>query len=69
MKNAKLNVCALCVAVGSVSGLAMGEDSPTTLSPSRGQVTQASHIYYNIMTGERVVTILGDVRRSLWMRV
>jgi len=64
MKNAKLNACALCVAVGSVSGLSMGEDSPTALSPSAGPVVQAAHIYYNIATGERVVTLLGDGQSS-----
>jgi len=60
MINNRINNLALCLVAGGLSGVSLGAQPPTTLSPSSGQVTQASHIYYNIMTGERVVTILGD---------
>jgi len=46
----------LALAAG-FAGTAMAS-SPTTLSPTQGQVTTAAHIYFNIATGERVITVL-----------
>ena len=44
------------------AGAAFGavDEEPVALVPSSGPVVQAAHIYYNIMTGERVVTVIGD---------
>ena len=46
--------------VGNVAGAAESPREPITLSPTRGTVVDVAHIYYNIVTGERVVTLLGD---------
>jgi len=50
--------------VGSLiccAGLAAGaEETPTTLEASAGPVQRVAHIYYNLASGERVVTLLGD---------
>jgi hypothetical protein len=48
----------LALAAG-FAGTAMAS-SPTTLSPTNGQVTTAAHIYFNIATGERVITVLAN---------
>lgn len=48
----------LALAAG-FAGTAMAS-SPTTLSPSQGNVVKAAHIYFNIATGERIITVLGD---------
>jgi hypothetical protein len=36
------------------------EPAPVTLEPSRGTVNNVAHIYYNVVSGERVVTVLGS---------
>jgi hypothetical protein len=52
---------ALSVALAAgIASTAAASNTPTTLSPSQGNVITAAHIYYNIATGERVVTKLGD---------
>jgi hypothetical protein len=33
---------------------------PVTLEPTRAQVNKAGHIYFNAVTGERIVTLFGD---------
>lgn len=48
---------------GTASGLARAQD-PVMLEPTRGQVVRAGHIYYNVASGERVVTLLGDGQTS-----
>ena len=60
MKNTESIVLALCLCAGGVNSVAGAGESPTTLSPTRGTVVDVAHIYYNIATGERVVTLLGD---------
>lgn len=45
----------VCVA-GTLSACAMGEE-PVELGFERGQVEQVAHIYYNLASGERVVTL------------
>jgi len=44
------------------AGAAFGavDEEPVALVPSSGHVVQAAHIYYNMATGERVVTNLHD---------
>jgi len=64
MKNGKLNVVALCLAAGAASCFADVGDSPTALVPNSGRVIQAAHIYYNMATGEQVVTLLNDGQSS-----
>ncbi len=48
----------LALAAG-FAGTAMAS-SPTTLSPTNGNVIDAAHIYFNIATGEKVVTVIND---------
>ncbi len=57
MKSVESTVCLICLCAGSVFG---SSGSPTTLSPTNGRVVDVAHIYFNIATGERVVTLLGD---------
>lgn len=53
--------CALVLGAGCISGVVVaGEEAPTVLEPSHGVVRDVAHIYYNLATGERVVTLLGD---------
>lgn len=49
-------------ALAQCAGLACGAgvETPVTLSASVGQVQHRAHIYFNVATGERVVTLLGD---------
>jgi hypothetical protein len=35
-------------------------ETPVTLEPSRAQVNQVAHIYYNVVSGERVVTLFDE---------
>ena len=48
----------LVVCAGSAMGVA--QETPATLEPSLGPVREIAHIYYNVASGERVVTLLGD---------
>ncbi|MDF1808864.1 MAG: GC-type dockerin domain-anchored protein [Phycisphaerales bacterium] len=49
----------LALAAG-IASTAAASNTPTTLSPSNGTVKEAAHIYFNIATGEKVVTLIGD---------
>ncbi len=49
----------LALAAG-IASTAAASNSPTTLSPSNAPVRKAAHIYYNLATGERVVTAFGE---------
>ncbi len=60
MMNAGTIGLAVCLCAGGLTGVAVGEESPTTLGVSTGRVVDVAHIYYNISTGERVVTVLGN---------
>jgi len=60
MKNREQIAVAVLVAAGSTLCFGQGEQSPTPIEPSVGRVVQAAHIYYNLATNERVVTVLGD---------
>lgn len=51
---------ALILLAGCVSGLVAGDERPTVHAPASGQIKQAAHIYFNVATGERVVTLLGE---------
>ena len=57
------NALTLAMAAG-IASTAAASNTPTTLAPTAGQVRQAAHIYYNVATGERVVTVLGDSQTS-----
>jgi hypothetical protein len=50
---------ALLALAGSAATAAHASD-PTALYPTLGTVSGTGHIYYNAVTGERVVTLLGD---------
>ncbi len=49
-----VSAMSLCVLAGHVTA----DDHIVTLEPSQGTVNRAGHIYYNAVTGERVVTLL-----------
>lgn len=51
-----ISVSALSISV--IAGHAHADDTIVTLEPSRGTVHQAGHIYYNAVSGERIVTLL-----------
>jgi hypothetical protein len=50
----------VCACAGGLVGVASADEPLGVLEPSHGRVVQAAHIYYNISTGERVVTLMGD---------
>ncbi|PCI08593.1 hypothetical protein COB72_08050 [bacterium] len=52
----KINALAVCLCAGSV----VGAEEPTRLSPSVGHVETVAHIYYNVASGEKVVTLFGE---------
>jgi len=49
----------LALAAG-IASTAVASNTPTTLSPNNTTVNKVAHIYFNIASGERVVTLLGD---------
>ncbi|MFG0245484.1 MAG: hypothetical protein ACF8MF_05460 [Phycisphaerales bacterium JB052] len=50
---------ALTVAMAAgIASTAAASNTPTTLTPTQGNVQQIAHIYYNVASGERVVTVL-----------
>lgn len=52
---------ALSVAlVAGLAGASVAANTPTELSPSSTTVKKVAHIYFNIASGEKVVTLLGD---------
>lgn len=57
-----MNFAVLTVALvaGTASSLVYAEESPTKLDANQANIHQVAHIYYNISTDERVVTVLGD---------
>jgi hypothetical protein len=56
MMSRTVSVVSLCAG----HALSANDPAPVTLEPSRGTVNQVAHIYYNAVSGERVVTLLGD---------
>jgi hypothetical protein len=53
-------IIGLGVCAGGVVGFASADEPVVVLEPSHGRVVEAAHIYYNIGTGEQVVTRLSD---------
>jgi hypothetical protein len=52
---------ALTIAMAAgIASTAAASNTPTTLGPTQAQVNKAGHIYYNVASGERIVTIFGD---------
>ncbi|HCT45580.1 MAG TPA: hypothetical protein DF699_10230, partial [Phycisphaerales bacterium] len=41
-----------------IASTAAASNTPTTLAPTQAQVQNIAHIYYNVASGERVVTVL-----------
>jgi hypothetical protein len=58
MKNTLVSAMAIVVLSGGE--LAMGAQDPVRLEPSRAVINKAAHIYYNAVSGERIVTLLAD---------
>ena len=51
---------ALTVAMAAgIASTAAASNTPSTVGPTQGNVQQIAHIYYNVASGERVVTVLG----------
>ena len=53
-------ILCVCLCAGSVGSIASADEPLGILEPSRGHVVKAAHIYFNIATGEKVVTLEGD---------
>ncbi len=52
---------ALTVALAAgIASTAAASNTPTTLGPTQANINKAGHIYYNVSTGERVVTMFND---------
>lgn len=52
---------ALTIAMAAgIASTAAASNTPTTLGPTQAQVNKAGHIYYNVASGERIVTIFAD---------
>ena len=62
MKN-RIHAAMLMGCAGLTSGLALAQE-PTVLQPDSGHIVEIAHIYYNIVTGERLVTLAGDDQTS-----
>lgn len=58
-QNRKQATLAVLALAGTCATVAQAQD-PVRLDPSIKPVQQGGHIYYNAVTGERVVTLLGD---------
>lgn len=58
-----MKICSVqIVAVAGLIASSAFAETPVTLSPSVGQVQHRAHIYFNVATGERVVTRLGEMQ-------
>ncbi|MBL4699426.1 MAG: hypothetical protein JKX70_11400 [Phycisphaerales bacterium] len=60
MKNRMGCQLAVCLCAGGLGSVAVADETPVTLEPSRGRVVDVAHIYFNLATGERVITLIGD---------
>ncbi len=60
MKNSQSIVLAISVCAGGITGLSAATETPTKIEPTRGTVQHVAHIYYNISTQERVITLLSE---------
>jgi hypothetical protein len=58
--NANTLAVTLGISAGIASSVYAHPEIPTTLEADRGDVRHVAHIYFNIASGERVVTLLGD---------
>lgn len=53
------NVLGLAVAAG-IAGSAGANETPTKIDPSVGKLNHVAHIYFNVATGEKITTLLGE---------
>lgn len=60
MKSGETRALCVCLFTGGVCGLVSADEPLVTLEASHGRVVEVAHIYFNIASGERVVTLLGD---------
>lgn len=52
---------ALTIAMAAgIASTAAASNTPTTLGATQAQINKAGHIYYNVASGERIVTIFND---------
>lgn len=56
--------CSVVLAAGISASASRGQEPVTRLEPDSGRVGHAAHIYYNLASGERVVTLEIDGRVS-----
>ncbi|MDF1809765.1 MAG: GC-type dockerin domain-anchored protein [Phycisphaerales bacterium] len=60
MKSSKSIILAMCIAAGAATSFASANEPLGILEPTKGDVTKVAHIYFNIATGEKVVTLFHD---------
>lgn len=60
MKNLRSAVLSLVFVSGSATNLVHAIESPTVLDANQANIHQVGHIYYNVSTGERVITLHDD---------
>src|SRR5690606_19636884 len=60
MKNASKLAMSVCLSAGCACSVSAADAPPVALEAGVGRVVDVAHMYFNIATGERVVTLLGD---------
>lgn len=60
MKDLNNAILRVALVAGCACSLLHAADSPTQLEATVGQTKEVAHIYFNLSTGERVITLLGD---------
>ena len=58
--SSKMIALGVCLQAGGVVGVCNADQPLVALEPSVGRVVDVAHIYYNIATAEKVVTLMGD---------
>ncbi len=53
------NALSLALAAG-IASTAAASNTPTKVDPSIGEVKHAAHIYFNVVTGEKITTLMQD---------
>ena len=57
---ASLIALGVCLQAGGIVGVCNADQPLVALEPSVGRVVEVAHIYFNMATGEKVVTLMGD---------
>ena len=53
------NALSLALAAG-IASTAAASNTPTKIDPTEGQIKHVAHIYFNIVTGEKITTLIQD---------